>query len=228
MPIRLHAIDRRFARFCRTGDPAALGQVFDATAGELLRVAAWLCGNRADAEDLLQRTFLCAIEDRARFAGERRALPWLVGILTNHARNLRRERARRAALPAPAEPVADPVALAADAEFAAWLADTRRAIGAPYAEVLQLHLEQGMNAAEIAAQLGRPAGTVRTQLMRALERLRQRLPAAFAAAVIAPHSAPVALAAVRAEVLAAASRLRLAAGTATVAAAGGALFTGGL
>ena len=31
--------DRRFAHFCRTGDPDALGDVFDATAGRLMRVA---------------------------------------------------------------------------------------------------------------------------------------------------------------------------------------------
>src|ERR1041384_2275261 len=72
MPIRLRSIDRHFARFYRTGDAEALGRVFDATARELLHVAAWLAGNRTDAEDLLQRTFLTAIEDHASFARQRR------------------------------------------------------------------------------------------------------------------------------------------------------------
>src|SRR5262245_61104150 len=116
MPLRLHSIDRQFAHFSRTGDAQALGRVFDAAAAELLHVAAWLSGNRADAEDLLQRTFLTAIEDRASFANERRVMPWLMVILTNHARNLRREGTRRAALPARPERMADPVAQANDAE----------------------------------------------------------------------------------------------------------------
>jgi hypothetical protein len=33
------AVDRLFARFCRSGDAQALGEVFDRTAPELLRVA---------------------------------------------------------------------------------------------------------------------------------------------------------------------------------------------
>ncbi|HEX5052098.1 MAG TPA: sigma factor [Planctomycetota bacterium] len=98
----------------RSGDPAALGAVFDRTAAELLHVAVWLCGNRADAEDLLQRTFVQAIEARAQFEPGRPVLPWLCGMLGNHARHLRRERARR--LPA-REPDGerDPATAASDA-----------------------------------------------------------------------------------------------------------------
>ena len=59
--------DSRFRQYCETGDPDALGDVFDCTAGRLQRVAVWLTGNREDADDLLQRTFLKAIETRAQF-----------------------------------------------------------------------------------------------------------------------------------------------------------------
>ncbi len=95
MAIFRDSTDRRFLRFCRSGDAAALGAVFDATARELLRVACHLAGNRSDAEDLVQRTFLAAIESRAAYDPKRRALPWLLGILANHARRRRRERARQ-------------------------------------------------------------------------------------------------------------------------------------
>jgi hypothetical protein len=47
---------RRFQHCCETGDPVALGDVFDRTAGHLMREALWLGGTRADAEGLLQRT----------------------------------------------------------------------------------------------------------------------------------------------------------------------------
>lgn len=226
MPLRLHSIDRQFAHFCRTGDAEALGRVFDAAAAELLHVAAWLSGNRADAEDLLQRTFLTAIEDRAAFANERRVVPWLMVILTNHARNLRRERVRRAALPARPEPTADPIAAANDAEFAAWLSSAHAAIGAPYAEVLALHLEQGLNAKEIAARLRRPGGTVRTQLIRGLERLRQRLPEGFVAALLPPRPEPAAFAAIKATLLDAVRHNALVSAASAPAAA--ALASGGM
>lgn len=201
------AVDRLFARFCRTGDAAALGKVFDRTAPELLRVACWLAGNRADAEDLVQRTFLAAIESREAFAGGR-AMPWLLGILGNHVRRLRKERART--LPAMAEPVADPRSLAAERELQERLRALREELGEPYAEVLRLHLEEGLDAKEIAERLQRPAGTVRTQVVRGMELVRRRLPDGFVAgsalALIAGTAASAtAIASIRAVVLPAAN-----------------------
>ncbi len=179
MPLFASQVDRQFRRFCRTGDAKALGTVFDRTAAELLRVACYLTRNRADAEDLVQRTFLAAIEGRASFVPNARAVPWLLGILANLARQLHRERGRAA--PVRSEPTADPVARVAERELHERLAALRSDLGAPYADVLQLHLEQGLNAKEIAAALSRPPGTVRTQLMRGLQVLRQRLPDGFLA-----------------------------------------------
>lgn len=175
--------DRLFLRFCRTGDPNALGQVFDRTAAELLRVACYLCGNGTDAEDLVQRTFLAAIESRTSYDPKRRAMPWLLGILANHQRRLLRERQR----PSPVvgdSLTEDPALAAAQRELDETLTQLRSELLEPYREVLRLHLEQGLNAKEIAATLQRPAGTVRTQLMRALDLLRQRLPNGFVAAMV--------------------------------------------
>src|SRR5262245_40252701 len=148
------AIDRAFARYCSTGDPGALGEVFDGTADRLLRVALWLCGNRADAEDALQRTFLMAIEARRRFEPGRKALPWLLGVLGNQVRKQRRERARRAP-PRPVVPAADPAALAATAELQDAVARVDEQLGDAYRGMLTLHLQHGMAAHEIAAKLQR-------------------------------------------------------------------------
>src|SRR5882724_9315464 len=143
MPMIPGATDRLFLRFCRGGDTRALGKVFDRTAPELLRVALYLCGNRADAEDLLQRTFLQAIESRASYDQRRRAVPWLLGILANFAKRLLRERAQRLAAVPPAA-ARDPAQEAAAAELTAAIARLRAELGEPYANVLQLHLEQGL------------------------------------------------------------------------------------
>lgn len=224
MVFSLDSTDRQFRRFCRSGDPAALGAVFDATAAELLRVACHLAGNRADAEDLVQRTFLAAIESRAAYEPRRRALPWLIGILANHARRLRRERRVPPAGAALASP--DPSASAADRELTERLLSLRAELGEPYGEVLRLHLEQGLNAKEIAVSLQRPAGTVRTQLVRALALLRQRLPDGFLAAIapFVPPSAselPVALAAMRSTILKSAGAATSVTGTVPLTVTGG-------
>src|SRR5687768_3677050 len=96
--------DRLFALFRRTGDPSALAEVFDRTAAEALRVALHLADSMHDAEDLVQQTFVAAIEDAHRYDPNRRFLPWLLGILAHQARSTRRSRKRRLALAAAHRP----------------------------------------------------------------------------------------------------------------------------
>ena len=97
MSLNFAGPDRLLAHYQLSGDPRALGKLFDRTAPELLRVAAWLCGNRADAEDVLQRTFVTVIETRGAFDPTKRALPWLCGIFGNHAKKVHEQRQRRVA-----------------------------------------------------------------------------------------------------------------------------------
>ncbi|MFY9342686.1 MAG: sigma factor, partial [Planctomycetota bacterium] len=67
--------EQLFARFRQRGDAAALGELFDRTAPALLRIALHLARDPAAAEDLLQGTFLRAIEVRDEWDGARPLLP---------------------------------------------------------------------------------------------------------------------------------------------------------
>jgi RNA polymerase sigma-70 factor (ECF subfamily) len=205
-----------FARFVARGDVHALGEVFDATAPELLRIAAHLVGSREQARDLVQSAFLIAIERRADFAAERRVLPWLCGIIANLARNERR-RCQRELAAVPRWDVEDPEAAAEAAEFRAAFAQAKAALPEVYRPVLELHLEHGLNAAEIAGALDRPAGTVRTQIVRGLEVLRRRLPRGFVAGLSLVPVNVAALGPARAFVLQRAAELAPATGGAAVA-----------
>ena len=51
-----------FADYARTANSDVLGEVFDRTAPRLLRTALHLTRDAAQAEDVLQATFLTAIE----------------------------------------------------------------------------------------------------------------------------------------------------------------------
>ena len=87
-------LDRLFDRFRRHGDVQALGEVFDGTAPELMRIAASLVRDPNAADDLLQQTFLTEIERSDRYDAARRLVPWLLGILVHGAREERRVRRR--------------------------------------------------------------------------------------------------------------------------------------
>ena len=196
-----------FARFQESRDPRLLARVFDATATELLEVAMHLSkGDVELGQEALQATFLTAIEKAGQYDPSRDVRPWLLGILANHVRKERRATlkhrgpdASEVGLVAKDSPVGGAQAAElGDATFAAM-----QKLSSPLREPLVLHLHHGLTATEIGTALGRQPATVRVQIQRGMQRLRELLPVGFAAAALGATLAtgPV-LAAVRREVLA--------------------------
>ncbi len=87
------SVEDLFLRY-RRGDHRALAGVFDRTAPELWRVARYLCRSRNEADDLVQATFLAAMQSAERWRNGQALVPWLLGILANHVRMARRRRRR--------------------------------------------------------------------------------------------------------------------------------------
>lgn len=198
--------DRLFRRYRETGDPRYLGRVFDRTAPELLRVASYLTRDRHRAEDVVQTTFLIAIEKAALYDPGRPVLPWLLAILANEARQLHRRERRVLPESVGVENVSTTAGDVADAAATAELArrcdQALEALSEPYRPVLILHLRHGLSGQEIAVTLARPDSTVRNQIARGLELLRRKLPAGIAGAVVFGAATGRGLAAVRRAVLA--------------------------
>ena len=97
-------------RYRSTRDAGALAELYDGTAVALLRVAMHLARRPAEAEDLLQATFLAAIESIDAYEPGRPALGWLLGILHHKAHALWKREARaldpdRLARPASVDPL---------------------------------------------------------------------------------------------------------------------------
>ena len=183
------SVEDLFLRY-RRGDTRALAAVFDRTAPELWRVARCLVRDRGAADDLLQATYLAAMQSAARWRDDQPLMPWLVGILANHVRMAARRQRREvpAAAVVPRE-VEDPAVAAEQGELRQLLRARIDELPETYRAVLVLQLEHGMTAAEVAHALGRPRATVRSQLHRGLEMLRRTLPAALA--VYAGHAESV-------------------------------------
>ena len=205
--------DRAFLLFQTTGRPDALAEVFDRTAADLLRVAAHLTSDAHAAEDLVQETFLAAIESRGAFIAGHDVAAWLGGILRNRARRKWSAQARDAdsevtrgdTIARASDPTAEVLAGELTAEVDAAI----QHLPETYRPVLRLHLRHGLGPGEIALALDRPAGSVRTQLGRGLTLLRERLPRGLAIGGLALAAAPRGLAALRANVVDAAKQLVL-------------------
>src|SRR5690242_8950183 len=76
------------------GDGLAFRELVDRHSESLFRLAQWLSGNRADAEDVLQETFTGAFKSMGRFAGRASVKTWLTQILIRQASKMRHRRGR--------------------------------------------------------------------------------------------------------------------------------------
>ncbi len=162
---------------------AGHGKGFD----ELHRHAAWarklaraLVGDPAQADDLLQETWLAAL--RHPPASDRPSRPWLGRVMRNALRQDRRGASRRSAreLSRPEPPaLPGPDELVQRLETQRALTEELAALEEPYRSTLLLCFFEDLAPAEIARRHGLNAATVRWRLMRALEQLRERLDRRF-------------------------------------------------
>jgi RNA polymerase sigma factor (sigma-70 family) len=163
------------------GDPEAFRELFTEHVRSVYNHAYRLTGDWSTAEDLVSLTFLEAWRLRERVdttADGVSIRPWLLGITTNVARNIRRT-ARRHEGALARLPKADVVADFADSltdriddrERLAQVKTALAALRTAEREVLALCVWSGLDYTEAAGALGVPVGTVRSRLSRARKKL---------------------------------------------------------
>jgi RNA polymerase sigma-70 factor (ECF subfamily) len=166
-------LDRLLERFRDARDPAALGEVFDRTAGALFRLATSISGDPVASEDALQETFLSVIRDASTWDSSRPVLPWLTGILRNKLADTRRRARRHSPAASAFAPSADRASVSeGDPEAVAAACAALDSLDEPYRSVALLRWRYGLEPAQIAHVRNEPPGTTRSLLSRALERMR--------------------------------------------------------
>jgi RNA polymerase sigma-70 factor (ECF subfamily) len=160
------------------GDSAAFGVLVERYQQAAFRTAWLLLRDSHAAEDVAQEAFVRAYRQLSTFRREEAFRPWLLRIVHNLALNEIRSRKRRGgmldrlriATPRVAEEPPHRQVEAADES-----SQLLRAIDElPEDDRIVLHLRYFMELPEreIAATIGRPAGTVKSRLHRASQRLR--------------------------------------------------------
>lgn len=175
------AEDRQLIERAREGDLDAYEELVARYQAIAYRTAALLAGG-ADADDAVQEAFVKAYRALGRFRIDAPFRPWLLRIVANEARNGARSSRRRAGL-ASRLVTGRPSGDAAPSPEEAALAGERRAQLAGAVARLPERLRLvvtcryllDLSEAETAAVLHWPAGTVKSRLSRALDRLRDEL-----------------------------------------------------
>ncbi len=152
-----------------------------ATPESLLEHSAWLrrlvhalVSDAAQAEDVIQETWLASLKNPPRRAGR----AWLRSVARNVARAFHRSasrRERRERIAAQPERLADPARMAERAELQRFVLEQVHGLHEPYKATLLQRYYDDLSPAEIGRNSGTPAGTVRARISRGLDLLRARL-----------------------------------------------------
>jgi RNA polymerase sigma-70 factor (ECF subfamily) len=158
---------------CRAGRRDALEALVAVHHERLHRIASAMAGAEA-AGDLVQETFLAAVESFPRFRGDAQLSTWLISILRNRfSLYLRgRKKWKLAPLPDDGDRLRAPEPPETEGEIRTLL-DRIQDLPEDLRTTLVLFHVDGMKYADIARSMDCPIGTVRSRLFEARERLKR-------------------------------------------------------
>jgi RNA polymerase sigma factor (sigma-70 family) len=180
-----HLSDEAVVALVSRTEEAALGELYDRYGRVAYALALKIVRDRTLAEDAVQEAFLTVWRSSTTFLPERgRASTWLLTVVHRRAVDLvRREQRHRTERPdADPNPAEEP-----SAEDSAWMRLERERVQTALTrlpdqqrEILELAYYGGFTQSQLAERLGRPLGTIKSQMFAALSHLREQLETASA------------------------------------------------
>ena len=172
----------------KSGDIVAFETLVGRYERKIFRLTQNITQNREDAEDAMQEAFLKAFEHLGEFQGNSRFYTWLVRIAVNQAlMKLRRRRSNQVSLDEEVDTGEDmmprevedwgpsPEQRYEQTELAAILSGVIGELDPPFRIVFQLRDIEELSTEETAEVLGLSVPAVKSRLLRARLKLRQRL-----------------------------------------------------
>jgi RNA polymerase sigma-70 factor, ECF subfamily len=170
--------DALLVRRVLDGDTAAFTALVDRHAAACTRFATRMLGNREDAEDAVQESFLRAYRSLARYEERQAFRTWLFQILVNRCRTAAVRRQRRHRMFLVDDNAVASASVRPSADSAELRAELRRAIDALDPEqreaFLLKHVEQ-LSYDEMAAATGVGVSALKMRVKRACDRMQWML-----------------------------------------------------
>ena len=163
----------------RRGDARALEELYRRHSSRLYALLLRMLRETADAEEVLQETFIDAWRRAREYAASRGSVEaWLITIARSRAIDRLRNRGARLRLVKQSEQIAQSEPAQPEPPDVHAQTRLRRALGALPAEqrrALELAYWDGLSQSEISRETGDPLGTVKTRVRLGLQRLAELL-----------------------------------------------------
>ncbi len=170
--------DETLVERSRRGEPRALAELYRRYAPSLLGYLQRITGGRADAEDILQETFLRVFEGRGRYAERGCFRSWLFTVATRMAADRKRRDRRHEALVPLAlsvvrpSPPTDPERAAEHRDLALVVESVLADLPPSYAQAFYLRVHEDWSYRDMAEACGELEGTLRSRVHHALKRVQ--------------------------------------------------------
>ena len=156
------------------GDKDALARLYELISGDVYAYAVSKLGNAADAEDVLQDSFVKIYRYASRYEAHGKPMAWIFTIAVNTAKRQRELKARHISYDdvldanEPKETSAEERSIRNEfvREVLSLLSESER-------EIVVMHAMWGFKHREIAKQLGMPLATVLSKYNRSIKKLRE-------------------------------------------------------
>ena len=169
MPSIEYASEAQLLAGCRRRDIRAFEQLYETHSPRLKSIALHIAGNRQDAEDAVQETFLKLYRAIEGFEGHSAIGTWLCRIVINVCYDLARKRQRETQAPLGDREAPGSVGLRVALE------DALGRINPRHRMVFLLFEVEGLRHSEVAAILEIPEGTSKAWLFEAKKELKRLL-----------------------------------------------------
>ncbi len=167
------------AALVKANDPQALEVATRCYGQRLLAIGRRYCRTNEEAQDAVQDALLSAMEHQRDYRGDGPVVSWLVRMVVNSCRRIRRGRKNDPGLhdaqTLMADPAADPERDAARSELASALGEALLSLNAQDRAMVILSDIEGWKGPQVAEQLGLTPVALRARLSRARAKLRKQL-----------------------------------------------------
>jgi len=159
------------------GDSRAMEELYDRYAPVSMALASRILADAAEAEDVLQTTFVRVWQSAGRYDGARGSpATWLLSLVRNASIDrVRRRDVRKRVLEKASSTAVNPAPPPNLPEDRRKLAQAVQSLPADQREAIELAYFRGLTQSQIAEKLRQPLGTVKTRMRLGMERLRQAL-----------------------------------------------------
>lgn len=155
-----------------SSDVSAMGELYQLVKTDVYAFALSKLGNRADAEDVTQDTFVQIYKNAPLYRSEGKPMAWIITVELNLIRKHWQRSSRTVALDGALENEADTDNFTEEVANSEFLRSLLLRLNEGEREVITLHVNSGLKHREIAKILDLPLSTVLSRYNRAIKKLQ--------------------------------------------------------